>query len=85
MKYLLVILALLCSNVYAFNPNDIAGAEIKAVVPCKQFACALIEKDGKQYVLMGELLNDETLDVKAIYIVEDKKIRLIWSITWIDT
>ncbi len=85
MKYLLVIIALLCSNAYAFNPNDIAGAEVKAVAPCNQLVCALVEKDGKQYVLMGELLDNETLDVKAIYIVEDKKLRQVWSITWRET
>ena len=85
MKYILVILAFLSLNSLAFNPQDIAGAEVKAVVPCNEFACALVDNNGKQYILMGELTNDETLDVKAIYIIEDKQLRLIWSVSWRDT
>lgn len=85
MKYILVILAFLSLGVLAFKPQDIAGAEVKAVAPCNQFACALVESEGKQYVLMGYFTDEETLDVQAIYIIEDKQLRLIWSISWIDT
>lgn len=85
MKYVLVILAFLSLSVLAFKQQDIAGAEIKAVVPCGKFACALVEKDDKQYVLMGEFSNEDTLDVQAIYIIENKQLRLIWSVTWMDT
>jgi len=84
MKYLLVVIALICSNVYAFNPNDLAGAEIKRIAPCKQFACAVVEKDSKQYLIVGELLREDEVNPLAIYIVEGKKLRLIWSISWRD-
>lgn len=84
MKYLLIFLAFFSLSSLAFNPKDIQGAEVKAVAPCNQFACALIEKDGKQYVLMGYLNDEGTLDVQAIYIVDDKQLRLIWSISWRD-
>ena len=43
------------------------------------------EKDGKQYIIMGELTGEEELNPLAIYVVEGKKLHLIWSVTWIDT
>ncbi len=85
MKYVLVVLAFLSFNVLAFKPEDLNGAEIKAVAPCREFACAVAEKDGKQYIIMGELTGEEELNPLAIYVVEGKKLHLIWSITWIDT
>lgn len=84
MKYVLVILAFLSLSVLAFKPQDISGAEIKAVAPCNQFACVLVEEKGVQYVLMGYLNPDDTLDVQSIYIIEDKQLRLIWNVTWRD-
>lgn len=84
MRYLLVFLAFFASNIFAFNPNDIIGAEIKQVAPCNQMTCALVEKDGKKYVIMG-IIDDDTMDMLAIFIVENKKLRLIWSFEWRDT
>lgn len=84
MKYILVVLALLCSNVYAFNPNDLAGAEIKRVAPCNPYACALVEKDNKQYLVVGELVDEDTVVPLAIYVVEGKKLRMVWSVAWVD-
>ena len=85
MKYLLVFLAFFSSSVFAFNPNDLMDAEIKQVAPCKGVTCLLVEKDGKQYVVMGEVMNQEDFFPIAVYIVEDKKLRLIWSVGWINT
>lgn len=85
MKYLLVFLAVFASSVYAFQPNDLAGAEIKQVAPCKQFACAVVEKEGKKYLIIGELVGEDNVSPLAIYVVEGKKLRLIWSISWRDS
>lgn len=85
MKYILVILAFLSFNVLAFRPQDIAGAEVKAIGSCNQMTCVVVEKDNKQYVAMGEMDSEWNFTPFAIYIVEDKKLRQIWSLTWIDT
>lgn len=85
MKYLLVILAFFASSVFAFQPNDLMEADIQSVKPCNQFVCALVEKDGKQYIIMGQPADEETVMILAIYIVEGKKLRMVWSILWQDT
>jgi len=84
MKYVLVVLAFLASSVYAFQPNELIDAEIKAVGPCKEFTCMVVEKDNKQYVVMGEVVGQDDFNPMAIYIIEGKKLRLIWSIAWKD-
>lgn len=84
MKYILVLLALLSFNVLAFKPQDIAGAEIKAVGTCNQMTCVVVEKDNKQYVVMGELDSDDNMTPLAIYIVEDKQLCQVWSVSWRD-
>ena len=85
MKYLLIFLTFFASQVLAFNPNDLVGADIKQVTPCNGLVCSLVEKDGEQYVIMGQPVDEETLGIVAIYIVEGKKLRLIWSILWRDS
>lgn len=85
MKYLLVFLALFSSSVFAFTPNDLMDAEIKQVAPCRGVTCLLVEKDEKQYIVMGEIIGQDDFNPMAIYIVEDKKLRLIWSVGWINT
>ena len=85
MKYILVFLALFASSVYAFQPNDLMDAEIKRVAPCNQLTCLLVEKDDKQYIVMGEIIGQDDFVPMAIYIVEKKQLRLIWSISWRDT
>lgn len=85
MKYVLVFLAFFASQVFAFQPNDLIDADIKRVEPCKGMICALVEKNGEQYIIMGQQVDEENLGVVAIYKVEGKKIRLIWSIVWADT
>lgn len=85
MKYLLVFLALFASQVFAFQPNDLISADIKRVEPCKGMICALVEKNGEQYLIMGQPIDEENLGIVAIYKVERKKIRLIWSILWTET
>lgn len=84
MKYVLVLLAFMSFNVLAFKPQDIAGAEIKAVGTCNQMTCVVVEKDDKQYIVMGEIDEGANLTPLAIYIVEEKKLRLIWSVSWRD-
>ena len=85
MKYILVFLMMFTSSVFAFQPNDLAGADIKQVAPCKQFACAVVEKDGNKYLVIGEIVGEDSVSPLAIYIVEGKKLRLIWSIAWIES
>lgn len=85
MKYLFVFLAVFASSVFAFQPNDLVGADIKQVAPCKQFACAVVEKEGEQYLVVGEIVGEDSVSPLAIYIVEGKKLRLIWSIAWRDS
>lgn len=84
MKYVLVVLAFFASSVFAFQPNDLIDAEIQLVQPCNQYACAVVEKEGKQYLVVGELVGDGVVTPLAIYIVEKKQLRLIWSIAWKD-
>jgi hypothetical protein len=85
MKYVLVLLAFLSFNVLAFKPQDIAGAEVKAVGTCNQMTCFVLEKNNKQYVAMGEMDGEGNFTPLAIYIVDGKKLRQIWSVSWIDT
>lgn len=85
MKYLLVFLAFFASSAFAFQPNDLMDAEIKAVGPCKGVTCLVVEKDNKQYIVMGEVVGQDDFTPMAIYIVEGKKIRLIWSVAWKET
>lgn len=85
MKYLLVFLTFFASQVLAFKPQDIMGGNIKAVGACNQMTCVLVEKNNKQYVIMGELDTDGDLIPLAIYVVENKLLRQIWSILWTDT
>ena len=82
---MLLALMFFASTGYAFHPADLVNAEIKLVKPCNQYTCAVVEKDGKQYLVVGELVDEEGVVPIAIYVVEDKKLRLIWSISWRDT
>lgn len=85
MKYLLIFLTFFASQVLAFKPQDILGGQIKAVGACNQMTCVVVEKNNKQYILMGELDDDGDLIPFAVYAIEDKKLRQIWSILWIDS
>ena len=82
MKYILVILMFFASQVLAFQPNDLINAEIQAVGECQRLVCAVVVKDDKQYIIRGELDSEDNLTPLEIYIVEEKQLRLIWSILW---
>lgn len=81
MKYVLVVLAFVCSLAFAGVPEEVFTGKIKAVGTCNQMTCVAIEKDGAQYIVMGVVTGD-TLDVYAIYIVEGKKLRQVWGHDW---
>ena len=85
MKYVLVLLAFLSFYVLAFKPEDIVGAEVKAIGVCKQMSCAVLEKDGTRYIVIGDINDRGEMTPLEIYIVEGKSLRQIWSITWRDT
>lgn len=81
MKYLLVVLAFVCSFALATKPDDILSGKIVAVGACNQMTCVAIEKNGERYIVMG-VMDGDTLDVIAIYIVEGKKLRQVWGWDW---
>lgn len=81
MKYLLVILAFVCSMAYAGMPEDAFTGKIMAVGSCDTMTCVLVEKDGTQYIIMG--YSDGTnMEVLFIYTIEGQKLRQVWGWNW---
>lgn len=86
MKSLLVVLAIMCSPVYAFQPNDLAGGEVKQVGECPPVNCAIVEKDGKNYLIVFVPTGDgENVYVVEVYAIKGKKLEKLWSFEWRDT
>lgn len=83
MKYILIFLAVLCTNTFAFNPNEIIGGEVKEVGICPPVACAVIEKDGVNYLVTFIPDQDgETAYILEVFVIDNKKLRKVWSINW---
>ena len=78
--YLLLTIAL---STYAFHPKDLITASVIELSPCGETLCAILDKDGEHYLVVGVSIGKDFIPV-GIYKVIDKKVTLIWSIKWVN-
>lgn len=79
-----IALMFLSFSALAFHPKDIADANVLEVSPCFGRYCLVLEKDGVNYLAVGEVRGDDFIPVD-IFIFEEGKLRRIWNILWKET
>lgn len=80
---ILMFLVLMAVALYAnsFNLKDMDEATIEKAIPCGEFICALVSKGDAQYIIIGKPI-DGVFYINSVFLVEDKKARKVWDITW---
>lgn len=84
MKRILLFLVLMTAVVmYAnsFNPNEMEAVTIEKAIPCGDFVCALVSKDGSQFILIGRPI-DGVFYLNSVFLVEGQKARKVWDVNW---
>jgi hypothetical protein len=56
-------------------------AKILASAPCGGRICFILEKEGKNYLVVGVVNGDDFVPVE-IYSVQQGKLSIIWNILW---
>ena len=78
---LLLTLSLLWMKADAFNLKEMDEVTIEKAIPCGEFICALVSKDGSQFILIGRPI-DGVFYTNSVFLVEGQKAKKVWDVTW---